>query len=282
MKAMQKERFRLIQALPGWIWSFLLLAPFMLPIPTLAQATLGKPIWRGNSAGYQVQWTTADLVALPPAGGKPLFSARAMALKDFAEVDPQGKSGCEQSRELSVLSLVGTIVSYQQADDVSCPGTAHPAAQTRYQSLNLARPAQPPLLTDLFSEASVLKSLLAEPTIRAALRDLNPAKLPSTTRQLVALLTQWSGACDYSFPKDLLSRFAFHHLEGGNVAVRIGLSHGCEAMRGKLYPLGILLPIPKAMRLPLMKAQSRQAGFLMKDQRRISQQKVTVFAVSPK
>jgi hypothetical protein len=254
----------------------------MLPIPTLAQPTLGKLIWRGNSAGYQVQWTTADLVASPLTGGKPLFSARTIALKDFAEVDPQGKRGCEQSRELSVLSLVGTIVSYQQVDEVSCPGTAHPGAQTRYQTLNLARPDQLSLLPDLFPEASVLKSLLAEPTIRAALRDLKPANPPSTTRQLVALLTQWSGSCAYSFPPDLLSRFAFHHLEGGNVAVRIGLSHGCEAMRGNLYPLGILLPIPKAMRLPLMKAQSRQAGFLMKDQRRIAQKKVTIFAVSPK
>jgi hypothetical protein len=281
MKAMQKERFRLIQALPCWIWGFFFWAQLMLPTSTLAQPTLGKPIWRGNSAGYQVRWTTADLVALPPAGGKPLFSARTMALKDFAEVDPQGKSGCEQSRELSVLSLVGTFVSYQQADDVSCPGAAHPGAQTRYQTLNLARTAQLPLLTDLFSEASVLTSLLAEPTIRAALRDLKPAKLPSTTQQLVALLNQWSGSCSYSFPKDLLSRFAFHHLEGDKVAVRIGLSHGCEAMRGNLYPLGILLPIPNALRLPLSKAQARQVGFLMKDQRRIAQKKVTVFEVSP-
>jgi hypothetical protein len=276
---MQKKRFRLIQGLPCWIWSFLLWATFMLSIPTLAQPTLAKPIWKGNSAGYQVQWTTTDLLALPPAGGKPLFSARTMALKDFAEVDPQ--SDCEQSRELSVLSLVGTVVSYQQADYVSCPGTAHPSAQTSYQTLNLARPAQLPLLTDLFSEASVLTSLLAEPTIRAALRDLKPAKLPSTTQQLVALLTQWSGSCAYGFSKDLLSRFAFHHLEGGKVAVRIGLSHGCEAMRGNLYPLGILLPIPNTLGLPLRKAQFRQAGFLMKDQRRIAQKKVTVFEVSP-
>jgi hypothetical protein len=277
---MQKKRFRLIQTLPCWIWNFLLWAPFMLFIPSLAQPTLGKPIWRGNSAGYQVQWTTADLVALPPTGGKTLFSARTMALKDFAKVDPP--SSCEQSRELSVLSLVGTVVSYQQADYVSCLGAAHPSAQTSYQTLNLARPAQLPLLTDLFSEASVLTSLLAEPTIRAALRDLKPAKLPSTTQQLVSVLTQWGGSCAYSFPKDLLSRFAFHHLEGGKVAVRIGLSHGCEAMRGNLYPLGILLPIPNTLSLPLRKAQSRQAGFLMKDQRRIAQKKVTVFEVSPK
>jgi hypothetical protein len=53
-------------------------------------------------------------------------------------------------------------------------------------------------------------------------------------------------------------------------------------MRGNLYPLGIPFPIPNTLGLPLRKVQFRQAGFLMKDQRRIAQKKVTVFEVGAK
>lgn len=51
------------------------------------------------------------------------------------------------------------------------------------------------------------------------------------------------GGCEVSY-YEVNESFAFHHTKGGNVAVRIGLPHGCEVMRGNYTELGIYLPIP--------------------------------------
>jgi len=62
----------------------------------------------------------------------------------------------------------------------------------------------------------------------------------------------------------MLRSFAFHHVKGNDVAVRIGLSHGCEVMRGNFTQLGVYLPMPKKMRSALERAASRKEDFLMK------------------
>ena len=69
--------------------------------------------------------------------------------------------------------------------------------------------------------------------------------------------------CAYGFSEDMLSRYAFHHVSGNRVAVRIGLSHGCEANRGGLTQLGVYLPIPAALSAPLTAAAAGKQGFLM-------------------
>jgi len=55
--------------------------------------------------------------------------------------------------------------------------------------------------------------------------------------------------------------FAFHHLQGNQVAVRVGLTHGCEAARGNLTQLGLLLK-PKTEFLAELRA-AEKAGTLM-------------------
>jgi hypothetical protein len=67
----------------------------------------------------------------------------------------------------------------------------------------------------------------------------------------------------YYLDADMLQNFAFHHVKGDQVAVRIGLSHGCEVARGALTQIGLYLPIPKALAEPLAAAANGRRGYLM-------------------
>jgi hypothetical protein len=66
-----------------------------------------------------------------------------------------------------------------------------------------------------------------------------------------------------------LYAFAFHHLEEGKVAVRLGFEAETPACFEQLTQVGILLPIPEKVRVPLEQAASGKAGFLMADRNRV-------------
>src|SRR5512138_2190535 len=70
-----------------------------------------QPIWSGTSAGYAIQWTTADLSARPTAGAAgAVFSARQMARQDFANIEKESDTPCEYERTFKLLSVVGSII----------------------------------------------------------------------------------------------------------------------------------------------------------------------------
>ena len=91
-------------------------------------------------------------------------------------------------------------------------------------------------ITDLFDESLVLKALLNDKIVKKSLGNNTPLSLEELTQ--VA-----DGGCDMSF-FDFPYSFAFHHVKGNDVAIRIGLPHGCEVMRGKFTQIGIYLSIP--------------------------------------
>jgi hypothetical protein len=172
---------------------------------------------------------------------------------------------------VKLLSVVGSIVSYEEFEGTSCEGAAHPSAITLYAAVDAAHPGKKPRLTDLFPDADVLRALLSD----AVVKKHAPKTPPKTTEALVKALESSDPECEYSFGGDLLNRFAFHHVEGQKVAVRIGLSHGCEVARGKLTQLGILLAVPPALQQALERASTRAEGFLMRDQAAVSAGKET-------
>ena len=239
----------------------------------LGQALLGQTLWTGSTTGGTLTWH-ADNVTIARGGGM-VYSERDTLLrlwdadfKEFASVDndfPEDSVWCEYGRKVGVLSFVGNYVSLRRSTYANCLYLAHPMLQTDYAVINAANPGQPVTLTDLFPEADLLKALLADPLVKQALAERGVRRNPQKLQQLVASLNEWSGKCEYYFPEDFLSRFAFHHLEGKKVAVRIGLPHGCEAARGNLTELGILLPVPSALRTALQAANSGKQGFLVKN-----------------
>ena len=227
--------------------------------PTATGAAKARPlpssIWAGESGGVRIEWTT-QTIAVRPAGGKTV---------DLFE-RPKSEPGCEGEQTYRLLSVVGSIVSYEEFEGATCEGAAHPSSFTRYVAVDAAHPTRRPRLTDLFADADVLRALMAD----AVVKRHAPKTPPKTTDALVKALESSNTECEYSFDPDLLNRFAFHHVEGRQVAVRIGLSHGCEVARGKLTQLGILLPIPPALQGALDRASTRAEGFLMRDQAAVS------------
>jgi len=158
---------------------------------------------------------------------------------------PQPDPDCETSAWGKLLSVVGTIVSFETSVGGYCTGAAHGFADTTFNVVDLARNgnSQPGDVTlyDFFDKAQVQRALDADPCLRQTRSDQD-----------------WK--CSYTL-EDFERSFAFHHTEGEKVAVRIGLTHGCEVARGYLTQLGLLLTPKPAFLAELRRAE--KAGTLM-------------------
>lgn len=248
---------KLFRALPLLVVA-LAAAPFTLQTgalagPPIAPAPAKETVfWQGTSAGHTIRWTNRDLTFAP--GG---FSLRQASLDEHAEMD----DGCESDHSAALLSVVGPIVSRREGRGGYCPGTAHPYAFQSMEAVDLARSGGPASLDLYFPSGQILSTLLADRIIQKALQG---EPRPKSLNALIGALEGKTGPdCAYGFSSDMLSRYAFHHVKGNQVAVRIGLSHGCEANRGNLTQIGVYLPIPPALAAPLKAAASGKQGFLM-------------------
>jgi hypothetical protein len=61
------------------------------------------------------------------------------------------------------------------------------------------------------------------------------------------LFERAEGGCEMQFGPEMMMSWAFPHIKGDRVAIRIGLPHGCEAARGHFTELEIYLPIPPSL-----------------------------------
>ena len=228
----------------------------LLPIATSADAR-EKMIWSGQTDGYDVRLSSGNLTLGKVGEAKPFFSGRMRFLNTLGSTKPG-----EESHEVSwqLLSVVGPIVSFEQAGGGYAKGTAHPYAYRVYEAVDLSKKGKPAVLTDYFPREAILKALLADKVVQRALAGKTR---PKTLEGLLKALDGYTSEdCTYGFTGDLLSRFAFHHLEGNQVAVRFGLSHGCEVARGSLTTLGVLMPIPPSLKGALEEARQGREGFL--------------------
>lgn len=224
------------------------------------------PIWQGISDGYTIIWNWKDVVA--SAGGK---GAARFSLHDLLEHDwvmsfpePEFARGCSSEYSIRILSVVGSLISMEQSEYGECPGAAHPGLLTSYEVITLANPDRRIPLTHYFDENDIYQALINDGIVKKVLvaEKIPP---PATLEQLVHELSGAITFCEYGFESNLLTHFAFHHIEGDKVAVRLGVSHGAGACRGMLTQIGILLPIPEHLSGALKKANARDEGFLMKD-----------------
>jgi hypothetical protein len=247
-----------------------------------------KSIWSGQSGGFTIQWTTGNLVARRATSpARIVFSAKSLAEREWKNIqDDVVVEDRDYSRTFRLLSVVGSIISYDDAEYCDCGG-AHPSMSDDYRAIDLAKPGgvsdkesgRAARLNDLFPESDLLKALLADPLIRKAVQASKKPEPQTLAKLMETILYQEieSGDCGYSAKEDQLSRFAFHHVEGDQVAVRLSLSHAYEICRGQMIEVGILLPIPASLKRSLMLAASGKAGFLLKDQKRIALDRATNF-----
>ena len=265
--------------------------------------TAAKVVWTGKSGGFEIRWTTADIQAWPlTQPDRLVFSAARLAHRGFQTfISPPNLDGSEEhityEREFTLLSVVGSIISLRDELYYYVKPSAHPGVEIRFTAIDLAKPGVVPdpwaieegfnlkklgkvaKLTDYFPESEVLQTLLNNAIIKEALGGESPSSLV----KLFSLFKEQSmeiKGVPCVFPRDFLTRFAFHHLQGDRVAVRLGLPSVGGAYRSFHADLDLLLPIPPALKNPLAQAASGQEGFLLADRKKIAGEDVTRISFS--
>jgi len=140
-------------------------------------------------------------------------------------------------------------------------------------------------LTDFFAEEQIVEALLADRLVQRVLGRLE--KWPKSFGELARIFNERARSIQNDpeheldllrMAPDMLSRFAFDHVEGDKVAVHLSLVEDLGASRYGHRPIELLLPIPERLREGLLAADARRSGFLMKDAKEISRGKETKFA----
>jgi hypothetical protein len=213
--------------------TFFVLLLLLLPAWTTAQPI--KTILSSTPGAWQVYKSNGNIMAENSRTGK----VRTV----FSETDKP-----QESSRYDTASLVGPLLSVKAS--LYWEGGAHPGQLTRLETVNLDTGKSPVLLTDLFSETKILDALLKDRVVEKSLA----GRKPKTIKELARMA---DGGCEIAFHL-LNESFSFHHIQGDRVAVRIGLPHGCEVMRGNFTELGITLPIPPKLMKFLKDAERRQ------------------------
>ena len=232
---MNSSRLYLVRYLALFVGLSLLL----VYVSVVSQATTPVPNVTPVSDLWRVQKKGENIVVVNPGLKKSKYV--------FSDLDTE-----DEVNHYDVLSLVGSILSVNV--ESHWEGGAHPGHLARISTVNLDQDNAPALMTDIFPEDQSVSALLKDKVIKRALGNKKP-------RNLAELIEMADGGCEISF-LSLNDSFAFHHIKGNNVAIRVGLPHGCEAMRGNYTELGIYLPIPVHLKGLLDQASRR--GTLMK------------------
>ena len=197
-----------------------------------------------QSDGWEVSWDDSMGVATRGEWG---------ANRVVLYGDPQLLDCEDEVLRGRVLSIVGALVSFETSHSSYCNGGAHPSAITRFQTIDL-RTGQEVDIRLLVPDSVLVAALKQKKVIREALKQPPP--------DLYSIIERGDGGCEIGF-RDLGTSFAFHHRKGDQIAVKFGLSHGCEVMRGRLTQVGVYLPIPAILAAGLAHAEAQ--GYLMAD-----------------
>ncbi len=263
----------------------------------------GRAIWSGMSGGFGIQWTKDDLFVQSASElertwaplAKAGFDEFAADMNRVIRTEGGGTNNCDYQRDFEVLSIVGALVSFQD-DEYSDCGGAHPSTYLRFTMIDLSRPSgvlygrgenamdadltsgKVVKLTDYFSEQDILRALLADRIIKQVLADAGVSAPPESLAALPELFAKNDyvlKGTELELRPDFLSRFAFHHIEGDKVVVRLNLPSIAFAYRSQ--QIGLLLPIPPALQQALALAVTRREGFLMREAPRVADKQFTRF-----
>ena len=244
-----------------------LIASFLLLSFTHIVQGANNVIWQSQNDYLDIRWTETDITATK--NGKRLFSARALAQKefeaDFITDNSNASPDCQYDREFTLLSLIGNIASFKETESVKCQGLAEPSTETRLTAYDLAHADSKMELTRFFTESDILKALLAEPLIEKALAEANTTH-PSTLQTLYEAL-EWSDipfkGCEYQLPQDFLNQFAVYYIKKNKVAIRLNLPASTfSSCDSRNIQLGFYLPIPSSEKTLFNQVRRGYKGFL--------------------
>lgn len=253
----------------GKIATFLLLT-----LGIAGQPLQGQTFWRGESGGYQIQWTAANLSAAKGGPNSSIsFDGAATAKAKWKEISAPASAPAQDSAEYSyesdyrLLSVVGPIMSIEEGEECDCGG-AHPSEFTGFIAYDLSKSHTtkpvPASLLDYFSAETLYSALIKDPVVKKILANKKPISL-SELRQDLPFENYTNGNCDYEFGPDFLNHFAFYDHRPGFVSIRISLSHAVETCRGQFTQVGLELPVADPiLEEALTRAKAGQSGILMK------------------
>lgn len=225
-------------------------------VPT---ANAPRPLGSANAPSRKfpvtLEVTNTNLTLEPMHESLRKFSYESWAQWSFRQEiakwdDADGGTACKRDVKVTPVSWLFPLLGLREATYQSCGTEAHPGGETRYTTLwidldqhSLGSP-RPVVLTELYPEAVILDALRGDALVQKALKG---REVPAELKALVTALAETPPILEknecYSFPEDLLARFVFHHQEGDQVAVRLGLP-GAGPCRYALTELGLLLPKP--------------------------------------
>jgi len=255
--------FTMLAAIPSF-------AEIDLRADRLFHSKANKIIWTGKAGGYNYVWKFCGIeiyknasiiknISLPYSG-----SIDSKFISDANEFYTQGYS-YDISESYTILSVVGPILSYKAYFYCSCGGS-YPS---HYRNFFAVRRGKPVKLTDLFPENDIYAALMDDDE-GVVSRSLYNRETPTNLSELLEVLDKSIAEPFYSFD-NLMEHFAFYHVKGNKVAIRLGLTAGSlGVMRGAMMDIGIYLTIPKALKKSLTLASKKKEGFLMKDAEEIA------------
>ncbi|WP_244224343.1 hypothetical protein [Corallococcus sicarius] len=249
----------------------------MMALLTAAPAPAPKasPLtWKVTGTDVTFEMSSKDLRAL--RDGKEVFGLQSRKKGFLANLvgdpedtqdPPEGApdtSDWEAAQSYTVLSVVGPWVSYEDNSGGFTGGALYAIRIYVTEDVTKDKDRGAFNLLDVFPEKDVLKALKADEFVKQHVRDEAAFKKARTVEALLAILVP--GDDCVGFQIDNVKRsVAFHHVEGNKVAVRIAFGYERPVCRGKMFEVGVLLPIPESLRPALERARTRQEGFLMKD-----------------
>ena len=218
--------------------SFLVLAGCSKLIGPSAQPTtyVPKQIWGGQSGGYQISWTTADIIASLAGSSSESFSELGRTISDFHAITRGQSSDCDMTRQADLQSVVGPYLSIRTLDTMKCTNGAAGNGRGAL-TFDLAHPLKPVSLADLFPN-----------------------------HELSSLRVKAEHFCATA-PGDLLDRFAFSELHGHVVVVAVTLPPTCSTAE---VDISLNVPTSAALAKALGLAAKRSQGFLWRDQPTVS------------
>lgn len=241
----------------------------MVALLAAPAAPKSQPLtWKVTGSDVTFEMSAKDLRAL--RGGKEVFGLQSRKKAFLADLAPdpddtRDRSDWEASESFTVLSVVGPWVSTEQSSD-GYTGGAHPYSHTSYITDDVTQARGGFSLLSAFAEQDVLKALKADGFVKKHVQDAAAFKNAKTVEAMLESLEPGEDCVGFQYGLDNVKRsVAFHHLEGDSVAVRIAFGYDNESCRGSKFVVGVLLPIPAALRPAFDRAASREEGFLMKD-----------------
>jgi hypothetical protein len=225
--------------------------------------------WKVTGSDVTFEMSGKDLRAL--RGGSEVFGLQSRKKGFLADLKPdpdddRDQSDWEAHLSFDVLSVVGTLVSYEESS-AGYTGGAHPYDHRGYVLEDVTKKGKDTFsLLTAFPEKDVLKALKADGFVKKHVRDEKAFADAKTVEALMESLDAGEDCVGFEYGLDNVKRsVAFHHLEGDKVAVRIAFGYAAESCRGNMFVVGVLLPIPADLKPALERASTRQEGFLMKD-----------------